>query len=123
MCFFKKYIQASTGDILIVWGQMRHDIRMQLDTLVYEVKHDQLHTLIFPQSFLYSNIKKRTSHYLIRLIQSKVNIAKIATTLPLYRIVPMDLLGSWAFLAHTVAQLLEKKQFHYPLFIRFGNRT
>ena len=66
--FLKKYIQASTGDILTVWGRIRHAIRTQLDTLVYEVKHDQLQTLLFAQSFLYSNINKRTSYYLIRLI-------------------------------------------------------
>lgn len=109
--FLKKYIQASTGDILTVWGRIRHAIRTQLDTLVYEVKHDQLQTLLFAQSLLYSNINKRTSHHSIRLIQDQVNIAKRATHLaPLSNCTNGFTRIMGLPCAHRIAQLLEKKQ-------------
>jgi hypothetical protein len=109
--FLKKYIQASTGDILTVWGRIRHAIHQQIGSLIYEVKYDQLNSLIFCQSFLYSQINQKASHYAINHVHNQVNIAKRATPLaPL----PECSNGFTRIMglpcAHRIARLLEKKQ-------------
>jgi hypothetical protein len=77
--FIKKYILSSTGDILTVWNRINHALNSQIDTLIREVKEDQLNSLIFCQSFLYSNINKKTSRYSLNLIHNQVDITKRAT--------------------------------------------
>ncbi|EED12566.1 conserved hypothetical protein [Talaromyces stipitatus ATCC 10500] len=102
--------KASTGDILTVWGRVRHAVHKQIDALVYEVRHDQLNSLIFCQSFLYSQINQRASHYAINRVHDQVNIAKRATSLaPLPECSNSFTRTMGLPCAHRIARLLEKK--------------
>jgi hypothetical protein len=77
--FLKKYIGASTGDILFVFERINNALEAQHYTLSSNLAEDQIKTLNFCSHFLYSNITKRTSRYSLRLIYEQASIAKRAT--------------------------------------------
>jgi hypothetical protein len=109
--FIKKYIQTSTGDILTVWSRISHALNCQINTLIREVKEDQLQQLIFCQSFLYSNINRRTSRYSLNLIHNQADIAKRATPLaPLTQCSNGFTRTIGLPCAHRIARLLEVNQ-------------
>lgn len=75
----KKYIGASTGDILFVFERINNVLEAQHYTLSFDLAEDQIKTLNFCSHFLYSNITKRTSRYSLRIISEQASIAKRAT--------------------------------------------
>jgi hypothetical protein len=77
--FLKKYIGASTGDMLFVFERITNAIQAQHYALLSDLTEDQIKTLNICSHFLYSNIRKRTSRYSLRLISEQASIAKRAT--------------------------------------------
>jgi hypothetical protein len=75
----KKHIGGLTGDVLFVFERINNALEAQHYTLAGDLAEDKIKTLNFCLHFLYSNIRKRTSRYSLRLISEQASIAKGAT--------------------------------------------
>jgi hypothetical protein len=75
----KKHIGGSTGDILFVFERINNALEAQHYNLSSDLAEDRIKTLNICVHFLYSNIRKRTSRYSLRLITEQASIAKRAT--------------------------------------------
>jgi hypothetical protein len=77
--FLKKYIGASTGDMLIVFERISQALQAQHTTLGHDFARDQIERPIASLQPVYTNIVNRTSRYSLRLISEQVSKARRAT--------------------------------------------
>jgi hypothetical protein len=75
----KKHIGGLIGDILFVFERINNALEAQHYNLSSDLAEDRIKTLNICVHFLYSNIRKRTSRYSLRLITEQASIAKRAT--------------------------------------------
>jgi hypothetical protein len=77
--FIKKHIGSSSGDMLIVFEQVKHGIKTQIDILKLDIARDRLENPLTTSQSIYSKITTRVTRHAIKLIGQQLYKAKMAT--------------------------------------------